>query len=255
MSAKQITKFDNYSIKELTPYSENPKEHTDTQIEHLKQSIIQFGFLQPIIIDENKTILAGHGRKLAAEQLNMTEVPVWQISGLSESDKVAYRILDNHINQETGFDETKFEAQIKALFDSNFNLEAFGLAWKAPTVKDTDYYSSKITSPVYTPVGKCPKLSDLFDCSQYSEIIKRVDEMSHGLTEPQMTFLKLAAARFVQFNYSNIAEYYAHQNKEIQALMEDSALVIIDYNKAIEKGFVAVTMGLNSVLENQLNEQ
>jgi hypothetical protein len=101
-----------------------------------------------------------------------------------------------------------------------------------------DLYTKKIKAPIYEITGEKPKVDDLYDGSKTNQLIEQI---SNADLPPDITnFLKLAAQRHTVFSYEKIAEYYAHAPKDIQELMENSALVIIDFNKAIENGFVTM---------------
>lgn len=101
-------------------------------------------------------------------------------------------------------------------------------------------YTSKIKTPIYKPTKlKAPHIMELFDKRKYSKIIAEINRSN--VNENEKEFLRLAATRHIVFNYENIAEYYSHAKKETQELMENSALVIIDFNKAIEKGYIKLT--------------
>ena len=97
-------------------------------------------------------------------------------------------------------------------------------------------YSLKIQTPIYEPKNQKPHLLELCDKSKTQRLIKEIDASSLPLDEK--TFLIDAARRHNVFNYEKIAEYYAHSNKEMQELMEKSALVIIDFEKAIQLNYV-----------------
>lgn len=100
-------------------------------------------------------------------------------------------------------------------------------------------YTKKITSPIYEPKGEQPALADLVDMTRADELIAEIDAST--IPEDEKSFLRLAAYRHAVFNYARIAEYYAHATKPMQELMENSALVIIDFNKAIELGYVKLS--------------
>ena len=97
-------------------------------------------------------------------------------------------------------------------------------------------YSSKIESPIYEPKNKKPHIIELCDKSKTHRLIREIDESNLGYDEK--IFLIDAARRHNVFNYEKIADYYAHSSKEMQHLMERSGLVIIDFEKAIQYGFV-----------------
>lgn len=82
-------------LKDLTPYAHNARTHDDRQVLQLVASIEEFGWTNPILIDDNGEIIAGHGRVLAAEQMGVTSIPTITLSGLTDTQKTAYRIADN----------------------------------------------------------------------------------------------------------------------------------------------------------------
>lgn len=101
---------------------------------------------------------------------------------------------------------------------------------------DEQKYSSKIEAPIYEPKNQKPHLLELVDKSKTHRLIREID--SSSLSYEEKNFLIDAARRHNVFNYEKIADYYAHSSKEMQHLMEKSALIIIDFDKAIEYGYV-----------------
>lgn len=97
-------------------------------------------------------------------------------------------------------------------------------------------YSSKIQSPIYEPKNVKPHILELCDKSKTHRLIREIDNSNLSIEEK--TFLMDAARRHNVFNYEKIADYYAHSSKEMQDLMERSSLVIIDFEKAIQLGYV-----------------
>jgi hypothetical protein len=102
--------------------------------------------------------------------------------------------------------------------------------------KDEQKYSSKIEAPIYEPKNAKPHILELCDKSKTHRIIKEIE--SSNLSNDEKFFLMDAARRHNVFNYEKIADYYAYSSKEMQTLMERSGLVIIDFDKAIEYGYV-----------------
>lgn len=102
--------------------------------------------------------------------------------------------------------------------------------------QDEQKYSSKIESPIYLPKNAKPHIMELCDKSKTHRLIREIEASS--LEYDEKMFLLDAARRHNVFNYEKIADYYAHSSKEMQHLMERSALVIIDFEKAIENGYV-----------------
>lgn len=104
-------------------------------------------------------------------------------------------------------------------------------------------YSSKIEAPIYEPKNKKPHILELCDKSKTKRLLREINMSS--LPEEEKAFLIDAATRHSVFNYEKIADYYAHSNPEMQKLMERSALVIIDFEKAIELGYVNLCEGIS----------
>lgn len=102
--------------------------------------------------------------------------------------------------------------------------------------QDTQKYASKIEAPIYEPNHTKPHLLELYDKSKTSRLIREIEASCVSVEEK--AFLIEAAKRHTVFNYERIADYYAYASKEMQRLMERSALVIIDFDKAIENGYV-----------------
>jgi hypothetical protein len=99
-------------------------------------------------------------------------------------------------------------------------------------------YSSKIEAPIYEPKNKKPHIIELYDISKTNRLIREIN--SSKVADYEKKFLIEAAKRHTVFNYENIADYYSHSSKEMQELMEKSALVIIDFQKAIQLGYVKI---------------
>lgn len=119
--------------------------------------------------------------------------------------------------------------------------------------KDDQKYTSKIETPIYEPKNKKPHILELFDDSKTKRLIKEIK--TSNLPEQEKLFLIEAAKRHTVFNYEKIADYYAHSSKEMQTLMEKSALVIIDFEKAIELGFVKLCDDIRKQYMEEYGEQ
>jgi len=104
--------------------------------------------------------------------------------------------------------------------------------------KAEERYSNKIEAPIYEPKNTKPHIFELVDKSKTNRLIKEIEQS--GLSIDEKKFLIDAASRHNVFNYEKIADYYAHSSKEMQSLMERSALIIIDFEKAIEYGYIRV---------------
>jgi DNA modification methylase len=110
----------------LIPYARNARTHSDAQVAEIAASIRAFGWTNPVLVDGDSGIIAGHGRVLAARKLGMTTVPVIELAGLSEAEKRAYIIADNKLAMKAGWDEELLAAEIGDLKDLGFDLTLTG---------------------------------------------------------------------------------------------------------------------------------
>lgn len=115
-------------VESLVPYANNARVHSDSQVSQIARSIREFGFNNPVLIDENGGIIAGHGRVMAANELGMSKVPVIVLAHLSESQKRAYILADNKIQLSATWDIDKLSDELQALVDQDFGLEAIGFS-------------------------------------------------------------------------------------------------------------------------------
>ena len=120
-------KIEKIKIDEIKEYENNSKIHTSEQIQKIKYSISKFGYLQPILIDENNMILAGHGRYRALKELKYKEIPVIRHEHLTDTEKTAFSIADNSITMMTGFDEDLLKFQLNELEIDDFETDLLGL--------------------------------------------------------------------------------------------------------------------------------
>lgn len=246
-------KVENRGVSDLIPYAANSRTHSDAQVAQIAASIKEFGWTNPILIDGDDTIIAGHGRLLAARKLGLEDVPVIVLDHLSKSQQRALIIADNQLALNAGWDMELLKSEIEGLNLDGFDLDLLGFSDDElkdflneldgdGSGLDGDKYTTKITVPIYEIKGKKPELSDIIDRSKTLELLKEIDKAE--LPDDLHEFLVAAAERHTRFNYENIAEFYAHADEPLRKLMRDSALVIIDYDSAIEHGYVKLTKEL-----------
>jgi ParB-like chromosome segregation protein Spo0J len=116
------------NISDVHPYENNPRAHSEEQIQMLMRLISEFGFTNPVLVDENYKILAGHGRVLAAQRLGMHEVPYVVIRGLTDKQKKAYIIGDNRSGELSSWDKDILTSEFLFLNDSEFDVSVLGFA-------------------------------------------------------------------------------------------------------------------------------
>jgi len=127
-------------------------------------------------------------------------------------------------------------------FSGMWARDEFAALFADPDV-EVEHYSRKVQSPVYEPRGEQPAVAELYDTSTTVELVRAIDERD-DLDDDLRGFLRAAAQRHVVFHYNRIADYYAHADAATQRLMEQSALVIIDFDRAIELGYVSLTRAI-----------
>ena len=115
----------------------------------------------------------------------------------------------------------------------------------------SDTYTHKIKTPIYEIKGEKPAVTELVNDAKVRELNAKI--IDADIPPDIKVFLRKAATRHYVYNYNKIAEFYAHAPKEVQELFEDSHLVIIDFDKAIEGGFVSMNKRLMSIREKQTN--
>jgi hypothetical protein len=114
------------SVESLIPYARNARTHSDAQVAQLAASIQEWGWTTPVLIDEEGSIIAGHGRVMAARKLGIEDVPVMVASGWSEAQRRAYVLADNKLALNSGWDDELLKIELDSLKDEDFNLDLLG---------------------------------------------------------------------------------------------------------------------------------
>ena len=136
-SAESIVQRDRTSLK---PYENNPRTHSEAQIDRLVRSLKEFGFTNPVLIDKYLNVVAGHGRLLAAEILNLEKIPTISLEHLTEDQRKAYVIADNQLALASGWDDDLLQSELASLADAGFDLTVLGWGDDLPDfAEDPDY--------------------------------------------------------------------------------------------------------------------
>jgi len=221
----------------------NPRRIQPDKLEKLMRSIESFPEmmkLRPIVYDpETMYVLGGNQRLAAIRKLGMKEIPdTWAIAAtdLTPEQQKEFVLRDN-----VQLGDWDFEV-LSAEF-GEFDLEEMGM--DMPEIEETvpdaekdddNPYTKLVATPIYEITGEKPAISDLYDTDKYKSLISEIEKAN--IPQAEKDFLSIAAQRHIVFRYDKIAEFYAHSTPETQQLMENSALVIIDFQKAIELGYV-----------------
>lgn len=181
----QITK---YKIENLIPYAKNARTHSDDQVAQIASSIKEFGWTNPILVDGQKGIIAGHGRLAAARKLGMTEVPVIELAHLTETQKKALILADNKLALNAGWDNEMLLLELQELELEGFDLELTGFSLdevNALNPKVVDGLTDEDAVPD-VPEEPITKLGDIYQLGNHrlmcgdSTSIDAVDKLMDG---------------------------------------------------------------------------
>ena len=265
------------SYEDLDEIAFAPRNAKNHDVGLLTQSYDRFGFVEPPTRNETTgRLVAGHGRieGLRAQKRAGDKRPKhvrpgpagrWLVpivcgnAFATDQEAEAYLLASNRTTQIGGYDDAGLVDMLKDHAELNDGLLGTGY-----DLEDLDFlrnrldedlggagseeaglsenYSRKIKAPIYTPKGDRPPVRDLFDRTKTEELHAEID--AQDLPAEVAGFPKEAAERHTVFRFDRIAEYYCHATPEVQDLMERSALVIIDFDKAIECGFVSLVTGM-----------
>ena len=239
----------------LRPHPRNPNRHPPEQIALLSKNIRALGWRHPVIVSRlSGFVVAGHARIEAAKLLNINAVPVDYQPFASTEEETAYLIADNRIAELAERDNAILKDLLQELDTGANDMDLTGYTEQAleelmtQTHQEEDQtYTNKIIAPVYTPKGDNPTIATLIDRTKTDRLKAEIEAAQ--LPADIAGFLKDAAERHTVFHFGRIAEWYCHATPQVQDLMERSGMVIIDFKKAIEYGFVHLTERLGKLAD------
>ena len=242
---------ENIKITDLSLDPSNVRKHDRKNLDAIKASLRKFGQQKPIVVDANGIVIAGNGTMTAAQELGWTEIAAVRTE-LAGVEATAFAIADNRSAELAEWDD-KLADVLKSLAAAGQNLDDLGfektdfddLIAQAPS----NDYTQKVDAPIYTPKGEKPPINELLDATKAEDFLSKIE--ASNAPEEIKTFLKKAASRHIVFDYEKISEFYCHADKETQALMEDSALVIIDFKKAISLGYVNLSEEVTKLFDEE----
>lgn len=167
---KTTTHMEMVSIDKLVPYVNNARTHSPEQINKLRSSLREFGFINPVIIDKDYGVIAGHGRLMAAKEEGIDEVPCVLVDYLTDAQKKAYIIADNRFAQDAGWDEELLRIEIESLQAEAFDISLTGFEDQELVDLFNDDESSKVKEDKF----------DLSDALEKASFVKRGDIWTVG---------------------------------------------------------------------------
>lgn len=227
----------------------NPRQIRDHRYEKLKKSIedapemLQLRELLVYPHGGKFVIIGGNMRYRACKELGYKELPCKVLDTETPPEKLReYAIKDNENFGEYDWDE------VANSWDTS-ELEDWGVELPTEWGKESENpYTTKTDIPQYEVQGEKPTINECYNTDKAEELIWEIN--NSGVTDQEKKFLIEAAKRHTVFNYRLIAEYYATASKEMQGLMERSALVIIDINNAIANGYVKLSERVKKLMQN-----
>lgn len=233
-------------VKDLKFDKRNYRRHSEKNQSLIKKSINEVGFGRSIVVDAENEIICGNG--VVSQVDKKTPVKVIETDGnelivvkrtdlkTEDAKRKQLAVMDNSTSDSSDFDIDLLQED----FDADL-LGDWGINLKNEIVSK---YTRKISVPIYEIKGDTPTIDAMIDTTKADELVCKINKLKVDSTIKD--FLLKTATRLYEFRYDSIAEFYAHQPKEVQEIMEELALVIIDFGKAIENGYIE----LNDFIEN-----
>ncbi|MGL5914017.1 MAG: hypothetical protein ACRCZB_07610 [Bacteroidales bacterium] len=274
-------------LSQLSLNDDNPRGITDTKFASLIDSVLVFPKMlsaRPIVVNDRFIVLGGNMRykalvhiskmpfddiesriacsnnfqkKTSAEQdgllryweewISKPTVAIVKADKFSEQEQREFIIKDN-------LSYGEWDKEMLKKWDKEELQEWGDEDWSDEVnVDSVNEYSKKIECPIYEPkLAVAPNIEDLIDTRKYDELICKIERLSIGSQVKH--FMRVAASRHIVFDYAKIAEFYAHADMQEQDIMEDLALVIIDFGKAIEDGYTTLKEDIISAYRKDYEE-
>jgi len=250
----RIIEFGVKPADQFLAHPKNARLHPQFQRDVMQAALDTVGFVAPVIEAKSGYLLDGHERIYQA-LANNSDVPYVRVD--VDEDEESYilatfdpitslanydtQLLDNLLH-EVNSDSEAIQRMLSELAADNGLYE---------TVEER--YSRKIDIPIYEPSNTKPATQELYDDTRTQALVSEI-QAAPTLSESEKQFLILAAQRHTVFHFARIADWYAHGSPDLQRLMENSALVIVDCNRAIELGYVQLTQAIAEMITDEQDE-
>jgi hypothetical protein len=215
---KNLPVVESIDIESLIPYARNSRTHSDSQVAQIAASIKEFGFTNPVLIDGDGGIIAGHGRVMASRKLKLAEVPCIRLGHLTETQKRAYVIADNKLAMNSGWDNEMLKLEFAELTDEGFDLDLIGFSEDelAEILKDPEQLTEGLTDEdavPEVPIEPITKVGDVYILGNHrlmcgdSTSIDAVDKLMQGVypdlihTDPPYGMNAVSKSSVLKKNY------------------------------------------------------
>jgi ParB-like chromosome segregation protein Spo0J len=226
------------AIGKVKPNPENPRVIKDDKFKKLVKSIKEFPQMlqiRPIVVNSEMMVLGGNMRLKACKEAGMKKIAIIQANDLTPEQQKEFIIKDNASFGEWDWTDLNENWNIEELNDWGIDGDFF----PKEEEEEKNIYTKKIDIPHYHPSEEAPKLVELVSSEKADSFLRKIEELD--VDDDLKQFLKFSAYRHLSFNYSKIADFYAHSDAKVQEIMEDMALVIIDFEDAIKNGYVRLS--------------
>lgn len=246
-------------IGQLVADDKNFNKGNDEGRKLMEKSFSELGAGRSILLDKDNRIIAGNKSTEAAIATGIKKVRVIETTG---DELVAVKRIDIDLDSEEGrkmaladnatqqvnlsWDETQLAAVADEI--GGFDPSEWGVDMSQFGEQDNPYVQ-KTDIPIYEIKGKKPSIEKCIDLKNVTDKLTLIDKSN--ITDEQKAMLKACAYRFADINYQNMAEYYVHSDKEMQELMESLALVIVDFDKAVELGLVKMDKKMKEIYDDE----
>lgn len=170
--------IENTETSKLIPYANNSRTHSESQVKQIAASIKEFGFINPVIVDKNNGIIAGHGRVMAAELLGLETVPTLKADHLTEAQKKAYIIADNQLALNSDWNLDLLKVEIEGLQEVDFNVDLLGFddgffsVPDVPEIKDNEVIQDNFEDDM--------KMTFNFSYDQFQEVSEKLNRINES---------------------------------------------------------------------------
>ena len=239
-------------IKDIKFDERNYRIHSEKNKQLIRRSINECGLARSVVVDKENCLIGGNGvvsqldknTPVRVIETDGSELVVVKRTDLSTEDEKRRKlaIMDNSTS-----DSSEFDLELLNVDFEMPELQDFGIDIQLDEPEDATY-TTTVNIPQYEVTGEDVSINELYDDSKQKALIEEIDRSK--LSKEEKEFLKCASCRHIVFNYRKIAEFYAKASPECQKLMENSALIIIDYEDAIKNGYTTLSAKIQEVFED-----